>query len=233
MVKSCISNIYAYVLFYRAVSILICMGHYFQWLGLFILKKKWPFVACSFCLTLSHLTSAIINDICTYSFLLSLPLSSLPPFASVFSPTPSLPPVFLLLYCIPSWGACICRGASWSQGMFLPALTFAPTVPRFSLLCFVLSGFIELACDTAGCNPSLDTVPDSLRSWVYQWQDASAEALGMWVFAIIYIHGWMQPTWSRMFCLVSSHREVWLKSPASVCMCDCVSFSADGQTSSE
>lgn len=77
------------------------------------------------------------------------------------------------------------------------------------------------------------------RSWLLEDASvsvagcASAEAQRMWVFAFIYIHGWMQPTWSRMFFLCSLHREVRLKSPVSVCMCVCVSLSADGQTASE
>lgn len=152
MVKSCISGIYAYVLFCRAVSNLICMGHYLHRLELF--QKNWlmAMLCCLLILTYTFPPHVHYHKlICTYCFLLSLTLSSVPLFASVFSPTPSLPPVFPLLYCIPPWGVCICRGASWSQGIFLLALTFAPTVPRFSLLCFVLSGFTELACDTAGC----------------------------------------------------------------------------------
>lgn len=111
-----------------------------------------------------------------------------------------------------------------------PLLAACRAFPRIVLCCLV----------SPSVRATLQGVPlIRYSSWLFEDASVSvagcvsAEAQGMWVFAVIYIHGWMQPTWSRMFCLCSSHREVWLKSPVSECMCDCVSLSADGQTSSE
>lgn len=234
MVKPCISGIYAYFLFCRAVSILMWMGHFLHRLGLF---QKHCFLAILSCLFILphtfppharyhkwhlHILFPVVPHFELGSFVCLCLLSH--PLASSRLPSPLLHSLLRSL-CLP-WSELEPRHFSSSTNLCSHRATFF-----LALFCVV---WFPWACVRhRGVPPSLDPVPDSLRIWVYRWQDVSAEALGMWVFAVIYIHGWMQRTWSRTFCFFSSHREIWLKSPASVCMCDCVSFSADGQTCSE
>lgn len=129
------------------------------------------FVACWFCHVISYLTSAIINDICTHCFLFSLHFSSVPLFASLYTPAPSLLPVFPLLYCVPSWGVCICRGARLEPRHFSFGANLCSHRAALFLALFCVVWFCRACVRHCGVSPSLDTVPDSLRMQVYQWQD--------------------------------------------------------------
>lgn len=160
-----------------------------------------------------------------HCFLLSLHFSSVPLFASVYSPAPSLPlsSLSFIAFSLEEFGSAVERAGA--EAFFFqrqPLLTPCRAFPRIVLCCLVSPSW----------RATLQGVPlIRYSSWLFEDASVSvagcvsAEAQGMWVFVVIYIHGWMQPTWSRMFCLCSSRREVWLKSPVSECICDCVPLS--------
>lgn len=162
--SSCLTNIYT-----SCAQLLKCN---LSWLICFIKQPPAPTLLLPPSHSLHSYISPVFPHWAQFLCLPPSPTSPYSPFRLIFLPS----------YC--SRGACICHGACWSRDISSTRLLLLPCLSPLSDLCSPIALF-EFACGTAGSPPSLDTVSDSEDTSVSLAGCMSAEALQMWVFAVI------------------------------------------------